>query len=77
MAPLGGDFLQAGQDYCCMPWYRRYPMSKDGHIAGPPTVIDCADDQQAVQAAERLADGHALEVWDSARFVVRIKSKTA
>jgi hypothetical protein len=51
-------------------------MSRDGHIAGPPTVIDCADDQEAVQAAENLVDGHALEGWDSARFVVRIESKT-
>jgi hypothetical protein len=60
-----------------MPVYRLYTMSKDGHIAGPPTVIDCADDQESVQAAEKLADGHALEVWDSARFVVRIESKTS
>jgi len=72
---LAGIFFNRAR-YETMPAYRLYPMSMDGHIAGPPTVIDCADDQEAVQAAEDLANGHALEVWDSARFVVRIESKT-
>ena len=72
---LAGIFFNRAR-YETMPAYRLYPMSRDSHIAGPPTVIDCADDQEAAQAAERLADGHALEVWDSARFVVRINSRT-
>jgi hypothetical protein len=31
-----------------MPHYRVYFVSDDGHISGPPRVIECEDDQEAI-----------------------------
>ena len=56
-----------------MPEYRIYTLEKDNRIAGPPDEIDCADDQAAVQEAKKVLDGHAIEVWEKARFVIRLE----
>ncbi len=60
-----------------MPAYRFYTMSTDGHIAGPPKVLDCVEDQEALRHASNLVDGHAIEVWDGARFIARIEPKSS
>lgn len=55
--------------------YRLYFVGSDGHIAGPPEVVECADDQAAIEAAKQLLDGKAIEVWDKARIVIRLDPK--
>lgn len=37
---------------------------------------ECADDLDALDDAEYLANDFAVEVWDGARFVARVESKT-
>jgi hypothetical protein len=37
--------------------------------------ITCAGDFDALAEAERAAEGHAVEVWDGSRPVVRLKPK--
>ena len=54
-----------------MPEYRIYTVGKDGHISGPPAVVVYPDDQVAVLEARRVHDGHAIEVWEGDRVVVR------
>jgi hypothetical protein len=55
--------------------YRFYLFESDGHIAGPPRVVEFPDDRAAIQAAEALLDGKAIEVWDRARVVIRLEPK--
>jgi hypothetical protein len=54
-----------------MPAYRIYTLGKDGHFAGPPAIIDAADDEAARQEAKRVRDGHAIEVWYGARRIAK------
>jgi len=54
-----------------MPEYRIYIVGKDGHISGPPVLVDCPDDQAAAHEARRIHNGHAIEVWKGDCVVVR------
>jgi hypothetical protein len=36
-------------------------------------VITCTNDQEAIAQAKQMFDGHDLEVWQKARFVIRFK----
>jgi hypothetical protein len=45
----------------------------DVHVAAPPTVIECADDQ-AIGMPAQLTNGKAVELWERARFMVRFPS---
>jgi hypothetical protein len=58
-----------------MPHYRLYTIGADGHIEGPPAEIDCPDDPAAVQEANKVLDGQAIEVWQKARLVIRLEPK--
>jgi hypothetical protein len=53
--------------------YRIYKISPDNHIAGPPKVVECASDQEAVDIAKQKLNGLALEVWQGARTVIRLQ----
>ena len=57
-----------------MPAYRIYRTTPDGHIVGPPLVIECADDEVATGKAARAANGSAAELWEGARLIVRFPS---
>jgi hypothetical protein len=58
--------------------YRAYILRTDGHrflrVAG--FASDQPDDLTAMKAAERLVDGHDVELWDCARLVARIDHET-
>ena len=60
-----------------MPYYRAYTLTDDDHILDAPKVITCDSDQEAVQTAEQLINGHDVELWNGARLVTRIKSTDA
>ena len=52
--------------------YRFYPIQKDGHLLGPPRIMDLSDNDAAIKAAKGLTDERPLEIWQGARKVVRV-----
>jgi hypothetical protein len=57
--------------------YRAYILEPDNRISQPPKLIEAPDDRQAIEAARHMADGHALEVWDRQRLVIRLEPRTS
>jgi hypothetical protein len=53
--------------------YRFYVLGSDGHIAQPPKVVQCPDDGAAIQQARQYLDGKAIEVWEDARLIIKLK----
>jgi hypothetical protein len=56
-----------------VPWYRVFEINEEGHVAGPAKVIDCPDDQQAIEQAKQLKDGKIVEVWTGERRIAEIR----
>jgi hypothetical protein len=52
-----------------MPEYRAFLVGRDGHFSGCEEIV-CDDDAQAVKNAERLVDGHDVELWNGPRLVI-------
>ena len=53
-----------------MPTYRVYELKSDGHIKGPPTDFDAADDKSAIAFARQLFEGSDIDLWrDDSRIV--------
>jgi hypothetical protein len=73
--PGRSKFIAGGKGFS-MPDYRAYKIKND-HVDGVPTIITCDSDQQAIDAAKALADGHDVELWEGARFVIGIKAGQA
>jgi hypothetical protein len=44
-----------------------------GHIRGPAAIINCDVDQQAIDKAKQMVNGHDIEVWQGVRRVIEIK----
>jgi len=44
-----------------MPDYRFYEINQDGHIAGPPKIQHCRDDETALKEVERFLNGKNIE----------------
>jgi hypothetical protein len=55
-----------------MTHYRIYVTTSDGHVTEPPTVIECADDQEAIGKTAQLRNGKTLELWQGARRIARL-----
>jgi hypothetical protein len=53
--------------------YRAYILGADGHrfLKVAQFASDQPNDATAMKAAERLVDGHDVELWDCARLVAR------
>lgn len=56
-----------------VPAYRLYVLSSDGHITGPPDIIECEDDRGAIETAKQLLDGKTIEVWDGKQLIIRVE----
>ena len=58
--------------------YRAYILGIDGHrfLKVAQFASDQPDDPTAMKAAERLVDGHDVELWDCARLVARFDHET-
>lgn len=54
--------------------YHAYIMGADGHIIRRHD-IECDADDEALDLAKMLVDGHDVEVWQRDRVVGTIKSK--
>jgi hypothetical protein len=55
-----------------VPFYRVYALGDDGHVVGPPTLINCDDDEAATREAQRILKNRVLEVWSLTRIVARL-----
>jgi adenylosuccinate lyase len=47
-------------------------VDSSGHIATPPVVVACDDDQAAIEKAKRLLDGRTMEVWEEQRKIAAV-----
>jgi hypothetical protein len=56
--------------------YRAYHVDDHNRVFGTAILV-CADDQSAIEHAERLVNGHDVEVWRRERLVVRLTTKSA
>ena len=54
--------------------YRVYTVGLDGHFIGFEALVS-VDDTQAIDKAKRLVNGHDIELWSGARFVIRLVQK--
>jgi hypothetical protein len=57
-----------------MPDYRAYIVGADGHFKSAE-VIMADDDENAVRIAEKLVDGHDVELWQLDRKVIVLPRK--
>jgi hypothetical protein len=49
-------------------------IGPDGrHIGGPPMIVECKDHQTALETAQQLLDGKAIEVWLLTRKIARLE----
>ena len=55
-----------------VPEYRIFHLTF-GHIRGPAAIINCDVDQQAIEKAKQMVNGHDIEVWQGVRRVIEIK----
>lgn len=53
--------------------YRAYVVGLDGHFVSFEGFT-CGDDGEAIAKAQRLLDGHDVELWSGERFVRRLKA---
>ena len=54
-----------------MPEYRIFTVGHLEQFIGVRS-IECPDDDVAILEAQRMLDGHSLEVWQLDRFVVHL-----
>jgi hypothetical protein len=52
--------------------YRIFLLGQDGHIKQPPEIVECPDDQTAIERAKQLLDGKVIEIWEGSRLVARL-----
>jgi hypothetical protein len=73
LAPLRGFFRIEGT----MSEYSIYTITnEERHFSGSCTIINCADDKEAIQAAEQWVDLHDVELWENSRFITRFHPST-
>jgi len=49
--------------------YRAYQLGEDGHYVSG-LDLDCADDEEAIEAAKQFVDSYDIELWQGSRKVV-------
>ena len=57
--------------------YRVYALDDRARILYPAGFVDALNDEMAIEIAARLADGHAIEIWQRTRLVARLKANTS
>jgi hypothetical protein len=55
-----------------MPDYRVFDIDYNGQILSRPKMIECADDQLALQEAPIAIDRFDVELWQGGRVVARL-----
>jgi hypothetical protein len=73
--PTGfGDVFDPALGITRMADYRAYVVGDDGHFVSFEGFA-CRDDDKAITTAERLVDGHDVELWSGERFVIRLSEQ--
>jgi hypothetical protein len=54
--------------------YRAYAVGLDGHFISFEPLV-CHDDTEAIAKAQRMVDGHDVELWSGDRLVIRLEHK--
>jgi hypothetical protein len=49
------------------------PLKNGNEIAGPPKILQCGSDEEAIALASTLIDGLDMEIWQRARVVIRLQ----
>lgn len=49
------------------------PLRNGNEIAGPPKILQCGSDEEAIALASTLIDGLDMEIWQRARVVIRLQ----
>ena len=57
-----------------MPDCRAYVVGEDGHFVGYEPLV-CPNDAEAIEKAKRLVNGRDVELWNGARFVLKLECK--
>lgn len=57
--------------------YRIYSVAQGDSFAGPPIVIACETDAEAIEKARERQTNRDLEVWQGARCIIRLKAPDA
>lgn len=57
-----------------MPNYRFYKLNMEKRVAAPGEDHEFDGDLPALEHAKRLANGHAISVWDGTRLVADVES---
>jgi hypothetical protein len=58
-----------------MPEYHLYALAGERPYLGPRKVIQCANDDAAINAAAKWAKEHEVEIWENSRFVARLPAR--
>jgi hypothetical protein len=53
--------------------YRVYVVDAEGHVLGPPYIVQFGDDDEAVRQARQYVDGKPVEVWLDAKRLARLE----
>jgi hypothetical protein len=54
--------------------YRAYVVGPDGHYTHAPHGFLARNDDAALEYARQFVDGHDIEIWSGARFVLRLRA---
>jgi hypothetical protein len=54
-----------------LPIYHAYLFDEEDSVS-LVYVVEAEDDGGVIERAEELADGHAVEIWDGIRLIVRL-----
>jgi hypothetical protein len=57
-----------------MTHYRAYVIGQDGHFI-KSVILDCVDDNAAIESAKQLVDGHDIELWQLDRQIAKFEPK--
>lgn len=55
--------------------YRVFPLDKSARIAGPPSVLNVQNDDDAIVEARKLVAKQDLELWRGTRRVATLRTK--
>jgi hypothetical protein len=54
--------------------YRAYVIGQDGHFI-KSVILDCDNDDAAIESARQLVDGHDVELWQLDRQIAKFDRK--
>jgi hypothetical protein len=57
-----------------MSHYRAYVIGQDGHFI-KSVILDCDNDDAAIESAKQLVDGHDVELWQLDRQIAKFERK--